>query len=182
LPAADSAGQMAFPMKIMVFLQGTILMHRGGLGRRREERVRQVLMADRTVFDCLSYVPIGHPADKLRIWKEQGAAVAYLSARKTAEDVRADSTVLKRHGFPAGPIFFRMGKEGYRDVVERIGPDILIEDDCESIGGERKITYPQVRPEIRGKIKSIVVKEFGGIDHLPDEISELLFFLDGWGA
>ncbi len=33
------------------------------------------------------------------------------------------------------------------------------------------ITY--VRKGIREKIKSIVVKEFGGIDHLPDNLDEL---------
>lgn len=31
-------------MKIMVFLHGTIIMHRGAVGRTRDERVRQVLL------------------------------------------------------------------------------------------------------------------------------------------
>jgi len=163
-------------MKILVFLQGTILMHRSGLGRTREERVRQVINAEASIFDWVSYVPIGHPAEKLRIWKEQGAAIAYLSARKTAEDIRVDATVLKTHGFPVGPVYCRKSSEAYRDVVERARPDILIEDDCESIGGKRAMTYPHIRPEFQAKIKSVVVKEFGGIDHLPDEISALLFY------
>ena len=168
-------------MKIVVFLQGTILMHRSGLGRTREERVRQVSTGEASIFDWVSYVPIGHAAEKLRQWKSQGAAITYLGAHKTTDDVRVDVAVLKTHGFPIGPLFFRQGKEAYRDVAERIRPDILIEDDCESIGGEREMTYPQIRPEFRGMIKSVVVKEFGGIDHLPDEISELLFFQGGWG-
>ncbi len=163
-------------MKIMVFIQGTILMHRSGLGRTREERVRQVVKGEASIFDWVSYVPIGHPAEKLRIWKEQGAAIAYLSSHKTAEDIRVNTALLKTHGFPIGPVFFRKSNEAYRDVVERVRPDILIEDDCESIGGEREMTYPHIRPEFKGKMKSIVVKEFGGIDHLPDEISALLFF------
>lgn len=53
-------------------------------------------------------------------------------------------------------------------------PDVLIEDDCESIGGEKEMVYPHIKPELRTKIKSIVVEEFEGIDHLPDEIDLLL--------
>lgn len=46
-------------------------------------------------------------------------------------------------------------------------------DDCESIGGEPEMTYPHIRADLKPKIKSIVVKEFQGIDHLPDSIEEL---------
>ena len=52
-------------------------------------------------------------------------------------------------------------------------PDVLVEDDCESIGGEVEMTYPHIRPELKPRIKSVVVREFGGIDHLPDDISAL---------
>ena len=38
------------------------------------------------------------------------------------------------------------------------------------------MTYPNIRPEIKEKIKPIIVKEFGGIDHLPDSISDLVNF------
>jgi 2'-5' RNA ligase len=165
-------------MKILVSIQGTILMHRSGLGRTQEERVRQVKKAESSIFDWVSYVPIGHPADKIRVWKDQGAVIAYLSARKTVEDVTADANVLKTHGFPVGTVYSRKGTEGYWDVVERIQPDILVEHDCESNGGEGKMTFPRIRPELRGKLKSVVVSEFGGIDHLPDEISALLFYQD----
>lgn len=63
----------------------------------------------------------------------------------------------------------------YQDVVERMEPlpDILIEDDCESIGGEKEMTYPHLRSDVKNKIKSIVIKEFGGIDYLPDQIASL---------
>ena len=53
-------------------------------------------------------------------------------------------------------------------------PDILIEDDCKSIGGEIEMTYPHINPQKKGKIKSIVVKEFSGIDNLPDSIETLI--------
>ncbi len=47
-------------------------------------------------------------------------------------------------------------------------PGIIIEDDCESIGGEVEITYPHIKSELKARIQSIVVKEFSGIDNLPD--------------
>ena len=53
-------------------------------------------------------------------------------------------------------------------------PDVLIEDDCESIGGKDEMTITHVKPDLKKKIKSIVVKEFSGLDHLPDKISALL--------
>ena len=53
-------------------------------------------------------------------------------------------------------------------------PDVLIEDDCESIGGEKEMGYPHIKPELKRKMKSIVIKEFGGIDHLSDSIYELM--------
>ena len=49
----------------------------------------------------------------------------------------------------------------------------LIEDDCESIGGEIEMTYPYIKPELKNKIKSVVIKEFSGIDNLPNNIQEL---------
>lgn len=70
-------------------------------------------------------------------------------------------------------IFFRQNGESYRDIAERIIPNVLIEDDCESIGGEKEMTITFIRPEIKKMIKSIVVKEFGGIDHLPDNTKDL---------
>ena len=36
-----------------------------------------------------------------------------------------------------------------------------------------EMTMTNVDPVIRGRIKSIVVREFGGIDHLPDDIMAL---------
>jgi hypothetical protein len=48
-----------------------------------------------------------------------------------------------------------------------------MEDDCESIGGTEQMTITRVRPDIKNRIKSIVVKENGGIDHLPDNLEAL---------
>ncbi|OGD56370.1 hypothetical protein A3E73_00070 [Candidatus Beckwithbacteria bacterium RIFCSPHIGHO2_12_FULL_47_17] len=42
------------------------------------------------------------------------------------------------------------------------------------IGGEAEMTYPHIREDLKPKIKSIVVKEFQGIDHLPEKLQDLL--------
>jgi hypothetical protein len=39
------------------------------------------------------------------------------------------------------------------------------------------MAYPHSKPEVRTRIKSIVIKEFGGIDHLPDKMFNLLKIL-----
>jgi len=158
-------------MKIMIFLHGTTVMHRNALGHTREERVRQVLEGDASIFDFASYVPVGGAVQKLQAWKEQGAEIAYLSSNTEVEELEKDTRVLAVHGFPVGPLLFRQGYETYRDEAERILPDILIEDDCESIGGEVQMTYTHIRQELKSRIRHIVVREFDGIDHLPDPIS-----------
>ena len=53
--------------------------------------------------------------------------------------------------------------------------DILIEDDCESIGGRTQMVYPNVSYLVKDRIKSIIVKEFSGIEHLPSDINELIY-------
>jgi hypothetical protein len=73
-------------------------------------------------------------------------------------------------------VLARQPGESYGEVAGREMPDVLIEDDCESINGAGEITYPQIRPELRVRIKSIIVPEFCGIDHLPDSIQALLTF------
>ncbi len=85
-----------------------------------------------------------------------------------------DEIVLRKSEIPDGPVYFRQEGECYADIAERVLPDILVEDDCESIGGEPKMTYPHIRPELKEKMKSVVVKEFSGINLLPDDIISLI--------
>jgi len=161
-------------MKILIFLHGTTIMHRSAVGHSREEIVKQVAERDESVHDYASYVPVGNAVGKLKTWQKQGAEILYLSSHETIEDVEKDKFVLKKYGFPDGQVFFRQNGEQYKNVAEKIIPDILIEDDCESIGGKDEMTITHVKPELKKKIKSIVVKEFSGIDHLPDKISALI--------
>ncbi|MFA5184293.1 MAG: hypothetical protein WC456_02085 [Patescibacteria group bacterium] len=173
-------------MKILIFLQGTVIMHPGAAGKTRADIIQQVRDQEDSVRDFKNYIPIGRAPEKLRTWAEQGAEICYLSAlseNKKArgdevvgrEGLKADSIVLERYGFPAGIIYHRAAQESYQVVVEQMRPlpDILIEDDCESIGGASEMTYPYIALELKEKIKSVVVREFIGIDHLPADHRDL---------
>lgn len=161
-------------VKILIFLHGTTIMHKGAKGLTRERIVRQVVEGDASIHDYASYVPVGNAAGKLREWKRQGAKICYLSSHKSTRDVETDKSILKKYGFPDGQVFYRRSGEEYKDVVERIRPlpNLIVEDDCESIGGRVEMVYPSLKPELKDKIKSFVVKEFQGIDRIPDMISE----------
>jgi hypothetical protein len=125
-------------------------------------------------FNDKGYVPIGTCVAKISGWEAQGARIAYLTSRRQPADVAAIREILRENGFPGSRLFFRGEGEEYRHVAEEVIPDVLIEDDCRSIGGSRNWTITYVKPDIKSLIHSIIVREFGGIDHLPDEVSELL--------
>jgi hypothetical protein len=165
-------------MRLAVFLHGTIIMHASGVGCTREERVAQV-RRDPSVHAYADYVPIGEAVAKLQCWHEQGAQIVYLSSHRDPQDVAKDELVLRRYAFPPGAVLFRQGGDTYGAVAERARPDVLIEDDCESIGGLSQMTYPHLPPEARQRIAVIVVREFEGIDHLPDDVSQLQSNLRG---
>jgi dihydrodipicolinate synthase/N-acetylneuraminate lyase len=159
-------------MRLLVFLHGTTIMHAAGVGVSREQRVEQALDEEPSVRLFEDYVPIGKAPQKLRAWAEQGAEITYLSPHRNIENVRKDEDVLRRYEFPSGDIDFRRDRERYADVVERIGADLLIEDDCESIGGAAKMSSTELAA--RGaRVPTIVVREFEGIDELPDDLAGL---------
>ena len=178
------------PVKILVFTEGTILINKKWTGLPREEVVKQVkkwstlsneeLEKLKRAGDAPSpeyfaaSVPIGNSAKKIEAWKKQGATIVYLTSRRKSNEVNIIRDVLKKCEFPEGKLLFRKEGEDYRDVAEKVMPDVIVEGDCESIGGETEMTYPGIRPELKSKIKSVVVKEFGGIDHLPDNVAELM--------
>ncbi|MGV8981680.1 hypothetical protein [Clostridium sp.] len=162
-------------MQILIFLHGTVVMHKNALGNTREQRVQQAINNDPSLYDFISYIPIGNSDRKLGIWKKQGAEIIYLSSNKNLEDIKKDMFVLKKYGFPKEQILFREGNLSYKDIAENIIPDILIEDDCESIGGRIQMVYPNISYSVKNKIKSIIVKEFSGIDNLPSDINELMY-------
>jgi hypothetical protein len=177
-------------IKILVFTEGTILTNKKWIGLPREEVVKQVKKwstLSKEEFEKLqkaggapspegfaASVPIGNSVKKIEAWKKKGATIVYLTSRRKSNEVNIIRDVLKKYEFPEGKLLFRQEGEDYRDVAERVMPDVIVEDDCESIEGETEMTYPGIRSELKSKVKSVVVKEFGGIDHLPDNAAELM--------
>ena len=58
-------------MKILVFTEGTIIMHNSALGHSREEIINQVKMKEESVHDFKSYIPISGAVQKIISWKDQ---------------------------------------------------------------------------------------------------------------
>jgi hypothetical protein len=164
---------MECTMKLLIFTEGTILMHPEGMGLDRQAIVRQILEKTIRVNDYATHVPIGNAVAKLNTWQHQGAEIVYLTSRTKPEQIKTIRNVLARYDFPEGELFYRHLSESYADVATRVLPNILIEDDCESIGGQVEMTYPHINAELKKRIQSIAVKEFGGIGHLPDDLSRL---------
>ena len=140
-------------MKILIFTEGTIIMH----------------PSEDSLQDFANYLPIGQAVNKIKQWVKQGNEIIYLTSRTKPEEVSAIQNVLNKYQFPQGGLLFRKSGQEYKDLAEQVKPDILIEDDCESIGGAEEMTITHINPVIKQQIKSIPVKEFGGIDNLPDK-------------
>jgi hypothetical protein len=161
-------------MEILVFLHGTSIMHAAAERVSREERVRQVRDGDPTVNDFKAYVPTPGAVGKIAEWCRRGATVEYLSSHRHEDDIAADEEALRRHRFPSGPVHARAAGESYGAAVERLHPDVVVEDDCESIGGESETIAAQLGSMGRRSITSVMLPEFAGLDQLPDDPSELL--------
>ncbi len=144
-------------MRILVFTEGTATRHPS------QERFS----------DVATFIPTDGAVEKLARWHEQGAEICYLTSRRWNEDHHAVEATLRRFGFPPGELHYRREGEEYVDVAGRVRPDVLIEDDCFSIGWD-EVTTPKLKAD--WGIKGIVVPEFGGLAHLPDDHGDLL----GW--
>lgn len=143
---------------IMIFTEGTIL-------------------GPKNLFDHFShasYIPIKNCVNILKSWEEQGAEILYFTSRKKLKEVNEIKEILIKYNFPRRYLYYRNRDEKYKDIIEEVVPRILIEDDCRSIGGKWQMCITYVKPEVKNKVKSIIVKEFQGIDTLPLSLSELL--------
>lgn len=118
------------------------------------------------------YQPIGNCVEIIKDWQGQGANIVYCTSRK-AKQAEAVADLLKRYGFAGTELYYRSKRENYKDIVERIQPAVLIEDDCKSIGGAWQMCITKVAPKIKEKVVSVVVGEFKGIDDLPRNIFTL---------
>lgn len=149
---SDSAGTK----KVMIFAEGTILKPKSKI----------------SVNNLNTYIPIGDAVDRIKGWQQQGAEIIYCTSRrgKQAENMAA---LLLKCKFAGSKLYYREKAQKYKDLVETVHPDVLIEDDCKSIGGSWQMCITYVELEIKNKIKSIIVKEFTGIDHLQHDVQKL---------
>ena len=141
---------------IMIFCEGTILK-------------------PKSIFSLYShkkYLPIGNAVQKINNWWEQGADIVYCTSRRGIGAEKM-SELLKLYGFKGTILYSRERSETYKNIIESIRPNILIEDDCRSIGGSWQMCLTHVSLEVKSSIKSIIVREFKGIDHLPEKLEQL---------
>ncbi|MDR3050301.1 MAG: hypothetical protein LBU67_01090 [Oscillospiraceae bacterium] len=143
-------------LKIMIFTEGTIL------------KPRSLFLT----YNHKSYIPIGTCVKMIDAWHDQGAEIVYCTSRRGKHAISI-AAILTLYGFSGTRLYYRAKGQKYKDIVEQAQPDVLIEDDCKSIGGRWQMCITYVNPESRMKIKSIVVNEFKGIDHLPQALSDL---------
>jgi len=143
-------------IKILIFAEGTIL------------KPKSIF----TIYNHKSYLPIGNCIEKINGWHRQGAEILYCTSRKNNHAIEI-ADILRRYGFAGTKLFFREKGQKYKDIVELIKPNILIEDNCKSIGGSWQMCITYVQPLLKETIKSIIVKEFKGIDHLSQSINDL---------
>lgn len=156
-------------MKLLIFTEGTILIHSESVGHTRNEIIQQNLERIPNVKEYSKYIPIGNAPAKITEWQNNGYEICYLTSRRKPEEIADIQGVLDRYNFPKAPLYYRQGEETYGDAAMRIMPDIIVDDTCESIGAH-EITWTQLPPDIQQKIKSVIVPEFGGIDHLPSKL------------
>ena len=108
-----------------------------------------------------AYTPIGGAVQKINSWHGQYTVVLCTYRRMRTGLVRR---ALRQYGVQYDVLEHRRRGEQYADVVLRVHPDILVEDDCRSIGGAAEMCVTKLPPQERDRIRSIVVPEFRGID------------------
>lgn len=153
----ELSGEINFGKKIMVFVEGTIL------------KPKSILLQ----YSYKSYVPIGKAVSLIERWYSQGAEVVYCTSQRDLNKVNDTAEMLKNFGFRGSKLYYRAEGQEYKDVVEIVYPDILIEDDCYSIGGVKEMCITNVSKSVKDRIKSVVVKEFKGIDLLSPNYLQL---------
>ncbi len=149
---SDSSGTK----KVMIFAEGTILKPKSWF----------------SLYNHNTYIPIGDAVGIIKGWQQQGADIIYCTSRrgKQAENI---ATLLLKHKFVGSKLYYREKTQKYKDLVEMVHPNVLIEDDCKSIGGSWQMCITYVEPKIKEAIKSIIVEEFKGIDHLQHNVQRL---------
>lgn len=117
------------------------------------------------LFSKRGYVPIGQSVKIINDLYDKGNEI-YLCSYVRKKRYYFIKSIMDFYGVKYTEILCRDKKEQYHNLVERICPDVLIEDDCKSIGGEKEWCITNVKKEVKQNIKSIIVEEFKGIDNI----------------
>lgn len=140
-------------------------MHSEAKGLPILEVIKQVQNKDPNVGDLANYIPCPRSVEKLNSWSKFSAEISYLTSRRSHNEVDDIKNVLHKFGFPKGELFFRKNGESYKNVIEKLRPDIYVEDDCKSIGSD-EMAGPKLDKLLN--IKVITLPEFEGLNSLPD--------------
>jgi len=135
--------------KIMIFAEGTILKP------KRNNFFSRI--------NLNTYVPIKNAREIIKSWQEIGYEIIYITSRKGNNAMKM-AILLDELSFVGSMVGYRQKGQSYATLIKEEQPDILIEDNCKSIGGEKHMCINQLDEELKKKIKSIVVNEFEGID------------------
>lgn len=136
-------------MKIMIFIEGTTFQTKPFL----------------FLFTKRGYKPIRNAVKLVNALYDIGNEIYLCSyVRKSRYDFI--KSIVDFYGMRYTEILCRDKRESYNEIVERIKPNILIEDDCKSIGGLKNCCITYVKKEIKRDIQSIIVPEFAGIDNV----------------
>ena len=137
--------------KIMIFVEGTILKpkHNNFFSR----------------INMNGYVPISNAIEVIKNWQEQGYEIIYLTSQ-TGRRAMKMAQHLDELGFVGSMVGYRQKYQDYTTLIKEELPDILVEDDCKSVGGQTSMCSYNLPDNIKNKIKIIKVKEFGGIDNV----------------
>ncbi|HKM20969.1 MAG TPA: hypothetical protein VJZ01_02890 [Lachnospiraceae bacterium] len=136
-------------MRIMIFIEGTTFY------------TRPLLF----LFTKHGYKPIGNAVKKVNALYDSGHEI-YLCSYVRKQRSNFIKSIVDFYGMKYTDILCRDKGEKYSDIVEQLKPDILIEDDCKSIGGLKECCITDVKEEIKKDIQSIIVSEFVGIDNI----------------
>ena len=137
--------------KIMIFVEGTIL----------KPKYNNILSR----ISMTTYIPINNAIETLKKGKEEGYEVIYLTSLKGRRAMKM-AQHLDELGFTGSMVGYRQKNQDYATLIKEELPDILIEDNCLSVGGEQNMCYNLLNDELKKEIKHIVVEEFKGIDDI----------------
>ena len=113
-------------VKILVFLQGTILIESSVVGDTREDSVRRSRQRAAKGGPLGELIPIRQSAAKVTLWRNHAAEICYVTAPRKAENVRRSEEALRRWSFPDGILLSRKNGESHADIAMSTQADILL--------------------------------------------------------